>query len=235
VTPRLEPHEAEQQIREFHDLGLQVIALTVGKCPSRNAVARAIADEQAVSFDHAQRAHQFARKFKPKALKKLCELCHAPGNTPLSISHIRRALRAGDSSQMLEWLERAARKGWNSEHVDAEMKRKSARKAGRAGPRFIGQADLLGTLHQLEDYSDKSLKRYDALWGEDAHWLMVRPQDDPQVPDRVKEVRKKLRKLQKATEELNERLKKIGSQTRQKPQVRRVSPEDVTSGNSGHR
>jgi hypothetical protein len=121
---------------------------------------------------------------------------------------------------MLEWLERAASKGWSADRLHREMKRKSAGKAGVAGPRFRGKADMSGALDEVDELSDKWLRRYDALWGEEAYWRTIRQLDDPEVPDRLKEVREKLVALQEAARDLNERLKKIANQTKQKSRGR---------------
>jgi hypothetical protein len=123
VCPKLEPHEAERQIGEFHALGQRVIARASRDKISRTEAAERVSNAESESGDHAQKAQQFADMFDSKALEKLC---------------------------------------------------------GRT----------------------------------------IRQQDDPEVPDRLKEVRDKLVALQEAARNLNERLKKIASQTRQKSRGR---------------
>jgi hypothetical protein len=154
VPPKLQPDQAVQQIRAFHELGRRVLDQAGRDKVANDRAARFVSQEEDGQLDNALKAHRFARKFGKRALNELCNLCRVPGNTPLRVEHIRRASRTGTSSEMLRWLGRAAQAGWTAQQLDSEIKQELGDPSRPSGPRIKRPKNLLDALNQVERSSD---------------------------------------------------------------------------------
>jgi hypothetical protein len=238
VTPKLQPEEAVAEIKAFYELGQLVIERANREKIKPSAAAQNTSTEMTVSLDTVRKAHQFARMFNESALNKLFSLCRARGNMPLRVNHVRRALTAGNSSNVSKWLARAAKNGWTAEQLDDQIKRAKGGQRPQAGPRFKEPDNLLETLDQVLQHSDQWLKRYERIWSQERFWpptIGYGPGDRTVLADRLEETRACLDRVGQASNELGKRLAEIAPGIQRVRRNGRAAVPPVRKARSGSR
>ena len=201
-----------KKIRAFFKVGQRVLDRAKQDGLKNDTAARVISKKGSLGFDAARNAHRFARRFDEQALNKLLDLCRAPEHTPLTVNHIRRALRTGNSSEMLTWLARAAKEGWTAKRLDREIPKQTRGESKPIGSPLKEPANLVEVLDQVQQQSDAWLKRYKQRWSLDKYWpptIGFGEVEPTTLSEQIREARSRLVRVREATEELERRLSSV--------------------------
>ena len=209
---------AAAEIRAFHELGVRVRTLAAKPDSDVTAAAQELeAEDEELGFDRCRKAAQFAEKFTEHEVKRLRELCIAPGNYPLSVNHIRYVLGIKDRATRMRLLKQAAEGGWPAGRLGREVRALTGGKVGSGGPRLAPPGDLLDALEQVIKHSDEWLKRHDGVWCHDSAWPPVVGLGTA-APDnlrrQLKEARERVKRLRKGAEAIEGRLEAVDREVR---------------------
>jgi hypothetical protein len=204
---------AERRLREHYELGREALAcFPDGETRDPATIAR-LADRQGVTRDLVWKAADFARRYTPEELEKLCRL-RTPARMPLSFSHVRRLLAVKDRRKRARLQTQAAREGWTQEELAAEVIAVQGRR-GQGGRAPSQPKTLTAVLRQISGRSRSWLSRYDKAWSEDRIGSLVAVGEDlGDQTDALEQTAELLRKLGRAALELEERLRGIVTQAR---------------------
>ncbi len=153
--------QAAQELREFYQLGLEVLAADK-KNPRKGKYSLGVSVEIAarigMSRDYVDKARKFASTYTKAEFRELCAL-RRPDGTPLGPRHVIGLLRITDKRHRKRLQREAAREGWSTRRVAAEVSRLLGT-AGSGGRQAKAPADVEDALGQIITMSNRWSRWY---------------------------------------------------------------------------
>ena len=154
--------QAIEKIRKYYAVGTQVLqGLDDGQRYDGKTVAEAAA-RLGTEGDSVRKAREFARAYTPAQLEELCGL-RTPDGEPLTWSHVRWLIQVKDPVDRSELQAGAAREGWSSRQLGAEVRRRRGGKTAPGGRTFDVPSDPEAVRRKLVELTRQWLRLYEAF------------------------------------------------------------------------